>query len=435
MPELLRDYHYEVVVLGGGPAGIAAACVAAESGCRVALLESTPWLGGPLWRTLPDVPAPREARVWLGRLGRSTVEVFDRTTAFAATNPDVLHAERGDEALHIGWNKLILASGAQELFLPFPGWTLPNVFGVGGLQLLAKTGWPADGRRVVVAGSGPLAFAAAAYLARSGAIVTDIVDQASWRDLVHFALGLPWLAPSKLMQAAGFKWQLMRTRFRAGCWVTAAEGRTQLERVTITDGKRTWQRECDYLACAYGLVSNLQWPRYLGCAVEQDSSGQDSIVVDPYQCTSVANVYCAGEVAGIAGIDAALVAGQIAGYAAASQNKAAERLFPARARGQRFAESLAHAFRLRPELLSLATDSTIVCRCEDVTWGEIQACNDLRSAKLHSRCGMGTCQGRVCHTALRQLKGWSAEVPRPPLHPVRVGALAGASNALEAARR
>ena len=161
MPELLRDYHYEVVVLGGGPAGIAAACVAAESGCRVALLESTPWLGGPLWRTLPDVPAPRDARTWLDRLGRSTVEVFDRTTAFAATNPDVLHAERGDDALHIGWNKLILATGAQELFLPFPGWTLPNVFGVGGLQLLAKTGWPADGRRVVVAGSGPLAFAAA----------------------------------------------------------------------------------------------------------------------------------------------------------------------------------------------------------------------------------------------------------------------------------
>ena len=225
MPEHLRDYHYEVVVLGGGPAGIAAACVAAESGCRVALLESTPWLGGPLWRTLPDVPAPRPARFWLDRLSRSTVEVFDQTTAFAATNPDVVHAERGDEALHIGWNKLILATGAQELFLPFPGWTLPNVFGVGGLQLLAKTGWPAEGRRVVVAGSGPLAFAAAAYLARHGATVTDIVEQTTWGALTRFASGLPWLAPSKLVQAAGFKWQLMRTRFRAGRWVTAAEGR------------------------------------------------------------------------------------------------------------------------------------------------------------------------------------------------------------------
>ena len=112
MPEHLRDYHYEVVVLGGGPAGIAAACAAAESGCRVALLESTPWLGGPLWRTLPDEHLPRPARFWLDRLSHSTVEVFDRTTAFAVTNPDVLHAERGDEALHIGWNKLILATGA-----------------------------------------------------------------------------------------------------------------------------------------------------------------------------------------------------------------------------------------------------------------------------------------------------------------------------------
>jgi NADPH-dependent 2,4-dienoyl-CoA reductase/sulfur reductase-like enzyme len=351
------------------------------------------------------------------------------------TNPDVVHAERGDEALHIGWNKLILATGAQELFLPFPGWTLPNVFGVGGLQLLAKTGWPADGRRVVVAGSGPLAFAAAAYLAQHGATVTEIVEQTTWGALTRFASGLPWLAPAKLVQAAGFKWQLMRTRFSAGRWVTAAEGNGKVERVTVTDGRRTWQRECDYLACAYGLLPNLQWPRYFGCAVEQNALGQDTVVVDRYQGTTVPHVYCAGEVAGIAGIDAALVAGQIAGFAAAGHNAGAERLFRARARGQRFATALAHAFRLRPELFALATESTIVCRCEDVTWGELQSCTDLRAAKLHSRCGMGTCQGRVCHTALRQLKGWSADVPRPPLHPVRVGALAGASNALEAARR
>ena len=82
-----RDYEYEVVVLGGGPAGIAAACSAAESGCRVALLESTPWLGGPIWRTRPGERRPRLARRWLRRLERSSVEVFDRTAAFGLTRP------------------------------------------------------------------------------------------------------------------------------------------------------------------------------------------------------------------------------------------------------------------------------------------------------------------------------------------------------------
>ena len=134
-----------------------------------------------------------------------------------------------------------------------------------------------------------------------------------------------------------------------GRWVTAAEGSGKVERVTITDGQRTWQRECDYLACAYGLLPNLQWPRFLGSAVEQDVLGQDAVVVDPYQGTTVPHVYCAGEVAGIAGIDAALVAGQIAGFAAAGHDAEARRLFRARARGQRFAAALARAFRLRPE--------------------------------------------------------------------------------------
>ncbi len=191
MPEHLRDYEYEVVVLGGGPAGIAAACTAAESGCRVALLESTPWLGGPIWRVRSGESPPRLARHWLARLERSSVEVFDRTTAFAHTSPDVLHTERGDEVLYVGWHQLILAVGSQELFLPFPGWTLPNVVGTGGLQLLGKSGWPVAGRRVVVAGTGPLSLAVAAYLARHGARVTDILEQAPWSALAKFARQLP----------------------------------------------------------------------------------------------------------------------------------------------------------------------------------------------------------------------------------------------------
>ena len=174
-----RDYEYEVVVLGGGPAGIAAACAAAESGCRVALLESTPWLGGPIWRTRPGEPAAASCATLVAR--GSSDRASKCSTArqpSACTRPDVLHTERDDEVLNIGWHALVLAIGSQELFLPFPGWTLPNVIGAGGLQLLGKSGWPVAGKRVVVAGTGPLSIAVAAYLVRHGARVTDILEQA-----------------------------------------------------------------------------------------------------------------------------------------------------------------------------------------------------------------------------------------------------------------
>lgn len=430
MPEHLRDYEYEVVVLGGGPAGIAAACTAAESGCRVALLESTPWLGGPIWRVRSGESPPRLARHWLARLERSSVEVFDRTTAFAHTSPDVLHTERGDEVLYVGWHQLILAVGSQELFLPFPGWTLPNVVGTGGLQLLGKSGWPVAGRRVVVAGTGPLSLAVAAYLARHGARVTDILEQAPWSALAKFARQLPVLAPAKVWQAIGYQKSLLRTRYRAGCWPVEAHGKERLEGVTFSNGQRVWTRDCDYLACAFGLIPNLQWPLLLGCRTDQAA-----VSMDAFQRTSLARVLCAGEATGITGVDGALVEGQIAGYAAAGKEKLAERLFPAREKSRRFAAALATAFALRQELRTLASDSTVICRCEDVEWQDIRRFDDLRSAKLHTRCGMGSCQGRVCHSALRLLKGWSADTVRPPLLPTRVGSLAGATNALEEGRR
>jgi len=429
MPSHSRDYEYEVVVLGGGPAGIAAACSAAENGCRVALLEGTPWLGGPIWRTGPGARAPRLARRWLKRLERSSVEVFDRTAAFAWSPPDVLHTERGDDVLNIGWHALILAVGAQELFLPFPGWTLPNVMGTGGLQLLGKTGWPSARRRVVVAGSGPLSFAAAAHLARHGARVTDILEQADWGPVLRFGARLPSLAPGKLWQAAGFKRSLLRTRFRAGCWPVAAHGTDRVTSVTFTNGSRSWTRACDYLACAFGLTPNLRWPALLGCQI-----ADDRVQVDEMQQTSLPRVYCAGEATGVAGVESALVQGQIAGLAAAGNQRLAKRLFARRDQCQRFASAMAQAFALREELRSMVTDETVICRCEDVTWGEIKDYADLRSARLQTRCGMGFCQGHVCHGALRILKGWPINSIRPPLTPTHIGSLVGMSTGVDERR-
>jgi len=410
---------YDVVVVGAGPSGLAAACVAAESGRRVALLDSTPSPGGPIWRSRSD-RLPRIARRWLGRLRNSAVDVFDQTTAFAAPEANLLLAEHPDGVMKIGWEQLILATGVQELFLPFPGWTLPNVTGAGGLQALGKCGWPIEGKRVVVAGSGPLLIAAAAYLKRHGAKVVCIAEQAPMMKLVKFTLALTYLAPGKLIQAVGFQRSLFGVRYKTGCRPVAAHGVDCLESVTLTNGKSTWTEDCDYLACAFGLLPNLQWPRLLGCRIEQ---GQ--VQVDSLQETSIQGVFCAGDATGIAGSDAALIEGQIAGYAAGGQPQKAKRLLAARRRTHRFAEGMDRAFALGDELKDLAAEDTIVCRCEDVTRGQIAEHDTLRSAKLHTRCGMGPCQGRICLGALQFIYGWANDSARPPVLPTRVESLSG----------
>ncbi len=183
-------------------------------------------------------------------------------------------------------------------------------------------------------------------------------------------------------------------------------------------GDSTWDEPCDYLACGFGLIPNLELPAMLGCRM-----GAAGVAVDEFQGTSVEDVYAAGEVTGIGGLDLALVEGEIAGLAAAGKGGAARRLFSRRDSDRHFAEALEEAFALRRELRELPSDETFVCRCEDVTFGRVRACAGWREAKLHTRCGMGACQGRVCGGAVEFLLGWKAESVRPPLFPARIASL------------
>jgi hypothetical protein len=145
--------------------------------------------------------------------------------------------------------------------------------------------------------------------------------------------------------------------------------------------------------------------------------------VDERQQTSVAGIYSAGEATGIGGLELSLVEGEIAGYAAGGNPQHAQALFAARASHQKFAAALEAAFALREELRALPQADTLVCRCEDVTWERVRACSNWREAKLHTRCGMGPCQGRVCGGAVEFLQGWTSESMRPPVLPARVGSM------------
>ncbi len=413
-----RIHTSEVLVVGAGPAGMAAACCAAEDGRKVTLIDDNPEPGGQIWRSSHSSTRSTEAQHWLDRIRTSNVEVIRGARVFAQHAENALLAETLDGVIDLRFSKLILASGGRELLLPFPGWTLPNVTGAGGLQALVKSGLPIKDKIVIVAGSGPLLVAVAAYLATAGADVRLIAEQAHWSKLLSFGLKL-LSQGKKASQALTLSTKLKGTRYLTGCWPIAAHGDRQLESVTLRRGSRLWKIECDYLACGFHLVPNVELALLLGCALLDGC-----VDVNKYQETSVSGVYCAGESTGIGGLELSLAEGRIAGYAATGRLEKAESVFDERARHGRFAGRLNAAFALRPELKSLAADETFVCRCEDVTFGRMRVCASWREAKLQTRSGMGPCQGRICGAAAEFLFGWGVDSVRPPVFPATLEALA-----------
>jgi NADPH-dependent 2,4-dienoyl-CoA reductase/sulfur reductase-like enzyme len=387
---------FDIVIVGAGPAGMAAVMAARKSGASVAVIDDNHAPGGQIWR------------------GAGPFLDFSSSGAQFISNTPVIDANAHQKRLtldsrevtHVAYSKLILATGARELFVPFPGWTLPGVFGVGGLQALAKSGLSVAGKRIIVAGTGPLLLAVAAYLEQHGARVPLIAEQAAWRSLLAFG-GALLGHPSKIKQALQIKKSILRTRYFPNCWVTAASGTKHVEEVTLLHNGKQLHERCDYLAVAYGFAPNTELAQLLGCEL----SGS-LVRVDQYQQTTVRGVYCAGEPTGLGGVDESLIEGEIAGYAASEK-------FPelSRKRTAHFSRALNFAFALRPELRHAVTPDTIVCRCEDVPFGRLQQARSWREAKLHFRCGMGPCQGRICGPAVEYLFGWKPDSIRPPIFP------------------
>ncbi|WP_429547880.1 FAD-dependent oxidoreductase [Pseudomonas frederiksbergensis] len=406
--------YADLLIIGAGPAGMAAALAAAPSGARIVMLDDNPLPGGQIWRDGPQANVPNQARRLRERLQAcSNIRHHAGTRVIASPGSKQLLVEDDDDGWLISYDKLILCTGARELLLPFPGWTLPGVTGAGGLQALIKAGVPVQGERVVIAGSGPLLLASAATAKKQGAQVQRIAEQASRTAVAGFAAQLPrW--PNKLMQSFG----LFDRHYRTATHVLAALGTDRLEGVRLQQQGKIVELACDRLACGFGLIPNIQLGQALGYAIE----GQ-ALAVDTWQASSRTDHYAAGECTGFGGSELALVEGAIAGHAAVGNLEAARQLWPRRARWQGFAEALNQAFALAPSLKSLARPDTLVCRCEDVPYAALAGHTDWREAKLASRCGMGACQGRVCGGAVQHLFGWQPSAPRPPFSPARIETL------------
>ena len=412
----------DVLVIGAGPAGIAAACAAAESGALVAVVDNNPRAGGQIWRGETREHAhTREAQSWLEKFAAQRIEFFPSTEIVDRIHPGLLLAQANGAAREFAYEKLILCTGARELFVPFSGWTLPNVMGAGGLQALVKSGLPISGKKVVVAGSGPLLLAVAAHLREHGSEIRVIAEQAPFHRLASFATSL-FFSKSKFAQAVAIRRKLSGVPYKTSCWPIRAEGRDKLESVTLRRGSKIWEEPCDYLACGFHLVPNIELASLFGCEIRGGF-----VRVNGFQESSVQGIFCAGELTGIGGVDSSIVEGQIAGYAAARQAARAAEFSREKNSTVHFAGALRRAFALRHELRAIATQETIVCRCEDVKFARLQSYPSWRAAKLQTRCGMGPCQGRICGPATQFLFGWKPESVRPPVFaaPLEILAQAG----------
>jgi NADPH-dependent 2,4-dienoyl-CoA reductase/sulfur reductase-like enzyme len=379
----------------------------------VLLVDDNAVPGGQIWR------AQRNALTELVA-ARDNIERLQGTRLVAVTGPHTALLESPDGPRIVAFDKAILCSGARELLLPFPGWTLPGVTGAGGLQALAKGGMPLAGKRVVIGGTGPLLLAAADTARKCGAEVAAILEHRTTLELARFAGRLLLSHRAKAWQALGLGVSLRGIPYLHGALAVRAEGVARLRSVTVRHHGREREIACDFAAVGYGLVPNLESAHQFQCAVSEGA-----ITVDDHQRTSRPNVWAAGEATGIGGVDKALAEGRIAGLAAAGIEASAADLAK-RTKSCTFGKLLARSFAPKGDLRALCQADTLVCRCEDVSAAELARHGDWRSAKLQTRAGMGPCQGRVCSAACEFLYGWTPPDGRQPVFPTNAATLAAA---------
>jgi thioredoxin reductase len=469
MPASASD-PYGLAVIGAGSAGLAGAVTAAELGLSVALLDGSPQHGGQFYRhPAPSLGSARPEALhhdWAAfaelrrRLEQSDVSHLSGHHVWAVTKEDhglwAVHAVTGvdgtaERSVRVRARTVLLATGAYERQLPFPGWTLPGVVGAGGAQAMLKSGLVLPGKRVVVAGSGPLLLAVASSLAAAGAQVPAVIEAGGYLGYARHPRALA-ANPQKLAEAAVHGAALLRhrVRLRLRSAVTQVHGTDRVEAVTVTRLDRDWRPvrgagrriECDALAVGHGLAPQIELATALGCATHSLADGTSALVLDGLQETSVRGLWAAGETGGVGGAQLARSEGELAGLAAAARlyghpvrEGRVRELQRRRDRMRVFADAMTIAHAPAPGWTGWLTDDTDVCRCEEVSAGSIReavtdlGARDARTVKLLTRAGMGWCQGRMCGTAVACLaaREGAVEPPaerRPFAVPVPLSALA-----------
>ncbi|MEV6410902.1 FAD-dependent oxidoreductase [Kribbella sp. NPDC051718] len=443
-----------VVVVGAGPAGMSAAVAAADAGSAVLLVDAGASAGGQFNRQLPaEFGARRPEKLQHG--WATFARLRDRISAdpqiTQLTDTTVWSLERGEGRTRL-WLQtgaadsagrrvsavetpaLVLATGAYDRVLPFPGWDLPGVYTAGAAQALAKGQRISVGKRVVVAGTGPFLLPVAESLLGVGAGVVALLEANKPSTIARGWLTDPSAAASKLAEGLGYAALLARHRIRLrhGRTVIAAHGTDRVEAVTTARLNADWtpipgteeRIEVDAVCLGFGFTPNLELAFSARCQLIDGPA----VLVDESQQTSTPGVWAAGELTGIGGAQLAVAEGRVAGAAAAGSQMDGRAV----AKGKRFARALDAAYPVRDGWLKWSGGDTVVCRCEGVSRGDLEETVEerdvggARSLKLTSRAGLGMCQGRVCGRNVAGITGVKDGYGRPIAQPVRLVDLASA---------
>lgn len=474
----------QLAVVGAGPAGMEAAITAAEAGVEVTVVDSYPRPGGQYFKQAPtgDISVSQsgtasryeEAQAVFQRLERADVRLLTDTLVWgvfpASGGEGWLITLYGTQAPHcLEAQALILAAGAYDRPIPFPGWTLPSVMTAGAAEILLKSQGVLPGQRVLLSGTGPLQLAVAAQLTRYGAEVVGVLEGASVgrRDVRYaFATRGQW---ARLREGWDY-WRTLRRAsvpFRLGWTAIEARGDGKVQEAVIARLDDDWAPlpgsqqtlPVDTLIVGYGFIPCTELGRLLGCQHEfRPEVGGYVPHRDGEMQTSLPGVFAVGDGAGIGGAELARLEGHIAGWATARRlgavdeaaaQEAITRQQPALVRERRFARMLGDLFTPGPGLYQLATDDTVICRCEEVRLREIRAAvaggaQTANEVKGLTRAGMGNCQGRICGelvaraiaSELGVLEGRLPDIEtvgvftaRAPIHPLPLSALAEAAEA------
>jgi NADPH-dependent 2,4-dienoyl-CoA reductase/sulfur reductase-like enzyme len=452
--------HCDLAVIGAGPAGLAAAARAVQAGLSVQLFDEQPAPGGQIFRSIETVPAKRLALLGPDYAAGSELAAAFRSSG-AGYQPGAL-VWNVDSQLNVDFSQdgrsrqcrtraIIVATGALERPTPLPGWTLPGVTSAGALQILLKSQGLVPAAPAVLAGSGPLLLLVAEQLTRAGAPPRAVVETVPRGRLLQAARHLPAALKAPGYLAKGLK--MLRSLKQAGVPIfrgahaLAVEGEGQAEALSFVSGGKRQRIESLLIALHQGVVPNQQVTRLLRCQHRWSDSQRCFLPLHDDWCeSSVDKVFVAGDSAGIGGARSAALRGRLAALGAARRLGALDEGALA---GEVAAlrRHLAKDASIRPLLEALyapsgqilaPADDTLVCRCEEVTAGEIRqavklGCPGPNQAKSFLRCGMGPCQGRMCGLAVTEIIAAERRLPqqsvdyyriRPPLKPLPLVELA-----------
>jgi thioredoxin reductase/bacterioferritin-associated ferredoxin len=462
----------ELIIIGGGPAGITAATEAARIGASVALIDENENLGGKVFGPTDNAIKGSASDKIEKDIGsqilkdfnrvRDKISVFLNTEVWDIVDQRIVslypRAGSDKQIKGIKGEKLIISIGAFEKAIPFPGWTLPGVFSVGGLNTLVKKKI-LPGERFLLAGAGPLQLVLANHLINAGANLSAIVNAVSLRDITVNAFQL-FASIDSLKLRSGFDYlQNIKTHnipiYRSHI-ISKVYGTSEVEKAEIVKVDRSWnpvrgtekEISVDTIAYGFGLIPCTELTRLCGCKhIYDENLGYWRVELNDRMETTVPGVFAAGDGLTIKGYSAAIEEGRIAALEACTQldrvdRSEADRLLRPSLRKlkrfNRFGQIMDAISTPRPGIFNILSDDTIVCRCEAVTMQDVisavaAGARDVNDIKRRTRLGMGHCQGRFCGQVINELiwrltgvrKRREIFTPRIPAKPVPFECLAG----------